>query len=57
MLNSIVLQLTVVGGLCTVDKLTSCEMGIISTLFFPFDGIQDQISQGRFVSRIRKIIQ
>ena len=57
MLNSIVLQLAVVGGLWTVDKLTSCEMAIISTLFFPFDGVQDQISQRRFVRRIREMIQ
>ena len=34
MLNSIVLQLAVVGGLWTVDKLTSCEMAIISLYFF-----------------------
>ena len=44
MLNSIVLQLAVVGGLWTVDKLTSCEMAIISPLFLPFDGVQDQVS-------------
>lgn len=41
MLNSIVIQFAVVSGLWTVDKLSTCEMGILSPLFLPFDGVQD----------------